>query len=85
MIGLGVWQRRLLIGLPFFWLAVFFLLPLALVAGISLAESADAIPPFALRPTLANYREIAEGCLRVYAASVGHCRPARTGPGFPSQ
>ena len=83
MIGLGVWQRRVLIGLPFLWLAVFFLLPLSLVAGISLAESADSIPPF--RPlfsltsaglenhaTLANYRELAEGCLRVYANSLGN-------------
>src|SRR5438094_1680982 len=83
MIGLGIWQRRVLIGLPFLWLAVFFLLPLGIVAGISLAESADAIPPF--RPllswtgagwenhaTLANYRELAEGCLRVYANSLGN-------------
>ncbi|MFI4948708.1 MAG: ABC transporter permease, partial [Alphaproteobacteria bacterium] len=83
MIGLGVWGRRLLIGLPFFWLAVFFLLPLAIVAGISFTESADAIPPF--RPllslssaglqngaTLANYRELAEGCLSVYATSLGN-------------
>ena len=83
MIGLGIWQRRVLIGLPFLWLAVFFLLPLGLVAGISLAESADAIPPF--RPlfsltsaglenhaTLANYRELTEGCLRVYANSLGN-------------
>jgi len=83
MIGLGVWQRRVLIGLPFLWLAVFFLLPLSLVAGISLAESADSIPPF--RPlfsltsaglenhaTLANYRGLAESCLRVYANSLGN-------------
>ena len=83
MIGLGIWQRRALIGLPFVWLAVFFLLPLAIVAGISLAESADAIPPF--RPllsltaagleshaTFANYRELAEGCLLVYANSLGN-------------
>jgi len=83
MIGLSVWERRALIGLPFLWLAVFFLLPLGLVTGISLAESADAIPPF--RPlfsltsagwendaTLANYRELAEGCLRVYANSLGN-------------
>src|SRR5438874_12438095 len=83
MTGLGVWQRWVLIGLPFLWLAVFFLLPLGLVAGISLAESADAIPPF--RPlfsltsaglenhaTLSNYRELAEGCLRVYANSLGN-------------
>ena len=83
MIGLGSWGRRALIGLPFLWLAVFFLLPLGFVLAISLAESADAIPP--LRPllrvtstglangaTLANYRELAEGCLRVYATSLGN-------------
>ena len=83
MIGLGIWERRVLIGLPFLWLAVFFLLPLAIVAGISFAESADAIPPF--KPllgltstglenhaTLANYRELAESCLRVYANSLGN-------------
>jgi len=77
------WLRRVLIGLPFLWLGVFFLLPLVIVAAISLAESADAIPPF--RPlveataagldshaTLANYRELAEGCLRVYLASLGN-------------
>jgi putrescine transport system permease protein len=77
------WLRRVLIGLPFLWLAVFFLLPLAIMAAISLAESADAIPPF--RPlveataaglerhaTLANYRELAEGCLWIYAASLGN-------------
>src|SRR5947207_11376498 len=83
MIGLGVWERRALIGLPFLWLAVFFLLPLGFVAGISLAESADAIPPFRplLSPTsagleshltLASYRELAEGCLKVYANSLGN-------------
>jgi putrescine transport system permease protein len=77
------WLRRVLIGLPFLWLAVFFLLPLAIVAAISLAESADSIPPFrslvgatptGLEPhtTLANYRELAEGCLWVYAASLGN-------------
>ncbi len=83
MIGLGAGGRRALILLPFLWLAVFFLLPLVIVAGISLAESADAIPPF--RPLLsltsaglkshatsANYRELAEGCLRVYANSLGN-------------
>src|SRR5690348_15440701 len=83
MIGLGSWGRRVLIGLPFVWLAVFFLVPLAIVAGISLAESADAIPPFApllsrtpeglqSHATLASYREIAEGCLYVYTNSLGN-------------
>jgi putrescine transport system permease protein len=83
MIGLGIWEKRALIGLPFLWLAVFFLLPLAIVAGISLAESADAIPPIkpligltsaglANQATLANYRELAQGCLKVYANSLGN-------------
>ena len=83
MTAVTPWLRRVLIGLPFLWLSVFFLLPLAIVAAISLAEGADAIPPF--RPlietgaagieshaTFANYRELAEGCLRVYAASLGN-------------
>src|SRR5439155_24071884 len=72
MTGLGAWGRRALIGLPFLWLLVFFLLPLAIVAAISLTTSADVIPPFALPLTLANYRELAAGCLRVYANSLGN-------------
>ena len=83
MTGLGIWGKRALIGLPFLWLVVFFLLPLGIVAGISFAESTDAIPPFkplfsltatgvANHATLANYRELAEGCLRVYANSLGN-------------
>src|SRR6266568_1557776 len=83
MIGLSIWGRRALIGLPFLWLAVFFLLPLGIVAAISLTESADAIPPFeplvSLTPdglqshlTVASYRELAEGCLRIYVSSLGY-------------
>jgi len=72
MTGLGAGGRRALIGLPFLWLLVFFLLPLAIVAAISLTTSADVIPPFALPLTLANYRELAAGCLRVYANSLGN-------------
>lgn len=83
MIGLGIWGRRALIGVPFVWLAVFFLLPLSIVAGISFAESADSIPPFGplvsltsagpeSHATFANYRELAEGCMRVYANSLGN-------------
>jgi putrescine transport system permease protein len=77
------WLRRALIGLPFLWLAVFFLAPLLIVAGISVTPSADAIPPFepplSLGPegiesnlTIVNYRQLAEGCLRIYARSLGY-------------
>jgi len=79
----GRWQRALLIGLPFLWLAVFFLLPLAIVAGISLTESADAVPPYAplwtrspfgleINATLANYVALCRGCLRAYGESLGY-------------
>jgi putrescine transport system permease protein len=79
--GFGVWRRWLLIGPPFLWLFVFFLLPLGVVAAISLTQSADTIPPytplFTLGPdgleshaSLANYRLIAEGDLRAYANSL---------------
>jgi putrescine transport system permease protein len=71
MTGIGPRLRRALIGLPFIWLGVFFLLPLAIVAAISFAESADAIPPFELNLTLANYCTLAQGCLRVYVSSLG--------------
>ena len=33
--------------------------------------SADAIPPFKLTWTLANYCTLAQGCLRVYVSSLG--------------
>ena len=83
MIASAPWLRRVLIGLPFLWLAVFFLAPLLIVAGISLTESADAIPPFeppiVFGPhgiesnlTAANYRQLAEGCLKIYARSLGY-------------
>ena len=79
----GRWLRRTVIGLPFAWLGVFFLLPLAIVAAISFAESTDAVPPFTSlltmgaggaewHVTFANYRELAEGCLRVYLTSLGN-------------
>ena len=71
MTGLGSGLRRALIGLPFVWLGAFFLLPLLIVAAISFAESADAVPPFKLTCTFANYCTLAQGCLRVYASSLG--------------
>ena len=87
MTGISPLLRRVLIGVPFVWLGVFFLLPLLIVAGISLSESADAIPPCeplievteaGLRnnATLANYRELAQACLKVYANSLGNAASA---------
>jgi putrescine transport system permease protein len=82
MTSLFGWRRWLLIGPPFVWLLIFFLLPLAVVAAISLSQSADTIPPYTPlvthgpqglenQATLANYREIAEGDVRAYANSLG--------------
>ena len=70
MTGIGAGLRRFLIGLPFIWLMAFFLLPLAIVAAISFAESADAIPPFKLIWTMANYRALCSGCLGAYTNSL---------------
>jgi len=38
--------RQLVIGIPFVWLLLFFLLPFAIVVKISFAEMAVAIPPY---------------------------------------
>lgn len=43
--GFGI-AGRLVIGLPFVWLALLFLLPFAIVAKISLSESAQSRPPY---------------------------------------
>jgi putrescine transport system permease protein len=40
------WGRALVIGVPFAWLAAFFLLPFAIVIKIALSEPAIAIPPY---------------------------------------
>lgn len=40
------WGHRLIIGLPFIWLLLFFLLPFAIVVKISLAEALIAVPPY---------------------------------------
>ncbi|HXC28602.1 MAG TPA: ABC transporter permease subunit [Stellaceae bacterium] len=82
MTGIWGWQRWLLIAPPFLWLLIFFLLPLAVVAAISLCQSADTIPPytplfthgpngFESQVSLANYQEIAQGDLRAYGNSLG--------------
>ncbi len=66
MRGFGPWLRCLIIGIPFAWLLLFFLLPFAFVVKISLAEAQIAIPPYTellaridgrlqLQATLENY------------------------------
>jgi putrescine transport system permease protein len=85
MIGIGRVARLVLIGLPFLWLAVFFLLPLLIVLKLSLAESAVAMPPYTpllasdgasikFRTTLANFALLAEDdlYLRAYLGSFGN-------------
>ncbi len=42
----GTWARRLIVGLPYLWLAVFFLVPFLIVARISLSQIAIAQPPY---------------------------------------
>ena len=83
MIGIGPLGRLVLIGLPFVWLALFFLFPLLIVLKISLAESVVGIPPYTplittdgggleLRATLANFALLAndELYLRAYLGSL---------------
>jgi putrescine transport system permease protein len=85
MIGVGWTGRLLLIGVPFLWLALFFLLPLLIVVKISLAESTIGIPPYTplfandgsglkLHATLANFVLIASDdiYLRAYLGSFGN-------------
>jgi putrescine transport system permease protein len=83
MNGFGRGFRAILIGFPFAWLALFFLLPLAIVAGISFTDSADAVPPYTplwtrshsgieINATLANYTALCQGCLRAYGESIGY-------------
>lgn len=85
MIGLGRLGRLILIGVPFVWLALFFLLPLLIVVKISLAESIVGIPPYTplfghiggglkLQASLANFALIASDdlYLRAYLGSFGN-------------
>ena len=85
MIGIGRLGRLVLIGLPFAWLALFFLLPLLIVAKISLARSAIGIPPYTplffddgsglkIHATLANFALLASDdlYLRAYLGALGN-------------
>jgi putrescine transport system permease protein len=77
------WRRWALIVPPFLWLLIFFLVPLGVVAAISLAQSADTIPPYAPlvahgpnglenHATFDNYRLLGEGDVRAYANSLAY-------------
>jgi putrescine transport system permease protein len=85
MIGIGRFGRLLLIGVPFLWLALFFLLPLLIVVKISLADSVVGIPPYTplvtrdvtglkLHATLANFVLLASDdlYLRAYLGSLAN-------------
>src|SRR6266850_777218 len=85
MIGIGRWCRLVLIGLPFAWLGLFFLLPLLIVVKISLARSAIGIPPYTplllddgsglkIQATLANFAFLASDdlYLRAYLGALGN-------------
>jgi putrescine transport system permease protein len=85
MIGIGRLGRLVLIGLPFLWLMLFFLLPLLIVLKISVAESVIGIPPYTplltgdggalkFQATLANFALLAgdDLYLRAYLGSLGN-------------
>ena len=91
MIGIGRWGRLVLIGLPFAWLGLFFLLPLLIVLKISLARSAIGIPPYTplllddgsglkIQATLANFALLASDdlYLRAYLGALGNAALATT-------
>ena len=50
--------RRMIIGLPYVWLLLFFLIPFAIVLKISLAESVIARPPYTPLLVWANDAEL---------------------------
>jgi len=45
-IGQGRWGARLVVSVPYVWLAVFFLVPFLIVLKISLSQTAIALPPY---------------------------------------
>src|SRR6266446_2770908 len=85
MIGIGRLGKLVLIGLPFAWLGLFFLVPLLIVLKISLARSAIGIPPYTplffndgsglkIQATLANFALLASDdlYLRAYFGALGN-------------
>jgi len=75
--------RRGIIGIPYLWLGLFFLLPFLIVLAMSLATRAMTAPPFAFAPDwpfvdLVNYRRLFEDdlYLRAFLVSVGNALTA---------
>ena len=75
--------RRSIIGIPYLWLGLFFLLPFLIVLAMSLATRAMTAPPFAFAPDwpfvdLVNYRRLFEDdlYLRAFLVSVGNALTA---------
>jgi putrescine transport system permease protein len=81
MSGIGRFGRLMLIGAPFLWFALFFLVPMLIVLKVSLAHSAIGIPPYTplirghvLHATTANFVLLASDdlYLRAYLGSLGY-------------
>jgi putrescine transport system permease protein len=71
---MGRFARRVVIGLPFAWMALFFLLPLLIVLKIGFAHSAIGIPPYTplvgpggVRATLKNFARLGRDDLYLHA------------------
>ena len=74
MIGMGRFARRVVIGLPFAWMVLFFLLPLLIVLKIGFAHSAIGIPPYTpligpggVQATLKNFARLVRDDLYFHA------------------
>jgi putrescine transport system permease protein len=89
MTGLGRLGRLVVIGVPFLWLGLFFVLPLLIVVKISLAHSAIGIPPYtplvtdqrgslSFHATLANFALLTRDdlYLRAYLGSLANAAVA---------
>jgi putrescine transport system permease protein len=64
--------RAAVVGVPYLWLVVFFLVPFAIVLAISFAESTVGIPPYSLAAQIGNYAILVGDALylRAYANSL---------------
>ena len=89
MIGIGPLGRLVLIGVPFLWLVLFFVVPLLIILKISFAHSAVGIPPYtplvtgaqghwSVHATAANFLLLARDdlYLRAYLGSLANAAVA---------